>query len=156
MMGRVLRDRDRVEGDPSGQKEKIHTQYSMREDLKHSVRILLVEDNPVNQKLAQLMLSKAGYQVSVANNGKEAVEIYTDSPDVFDLIFMDIQMPEMDGKAATRAIREKGFDRVPIIAMTAHAMRGDREKCLEAGMNDYLTKPIKRETVFALIEKNIF
>jgi len=156
MMGRVLRDRGEAVRLPSESQGKIHTQYSVREDLKHSVRILLVEDNLVNQKLAKLMLGKAGYQVAVANNGAEAVDIYTASPDAFDLIFMDVQMPEMDGKVATQTIREKGFDRVPIIAMTAHAMKGDREMCLEAGMSDYITKPIKREGVFAIIEKNVF
>ena len=156
MMGRVLRDRDGQTGDSTDHVEKIHTQYSVREDLKHSVRILLAEDNLVNQKLAKLMLGKAGYQVEVADNGKHAVEKYTATPDAFDLIFMDVQMPEMDGKEATQAIRQKGFERVPIIAMTAHAMKGDREMCLEAGMNDYLTKPIKREAVFAIIEKNVF
>ncbi len=135
---------------------KIHTQYSIREDIKHSVRIMLVEDNPVNQKLAIIMLKKAGYQVEVANNGLEAVEMYTCRPDDFDLIFMDVQMPEMDGMTATRMIRDKGFTKVPIVAMTAHAMKGDREKCIEAGMNEYLTKPIKRERVFELLEKLVF
>jgi CheY-like chemotaxis protein len=154
MMGRVLRDRDNA--DQADAHPKIHTQYSVREDLKHSVRILLAEDNLVNQKLAKLMLGKAGYQVEVANNGREAVETYTASPDTFDLIFMDVQMPEMDGKEATAAIRKMGHERVPIIAMTAHAMKGDRDMCLQAGMNDYLTKPIKRESVFAIIEKNLF
>ena len=135
---------------------KIHTQYSVREDIKHSIRILLAEDNPVNQKLATLMLKRAGYKVEVANNGLEAVEKYTSSPDEFDLIFMDVQMPNMDGMTATREIRAKGFDKVPIVAMTANAMKGDREKCLEAGMNDYLTKPIKREPVFEILEKLVF
>ncbi|PID40951.1 MAG: diguanylate cyclase, partial [Proteobacteria bacterium] len=156
MIGRVLRDRAELASRPVETPDKIHTQYSVREDLKHSIRILLAEDNLVNQKLATLMLSKAGYQVSVANNGKEAVETYIADPDSFDLIFMDVQMPEMDGKEATQAIRRQGFDGVPIIAMTAHAMKGDREMCLEAGMNDYLTKPIKREAVFTIIEKNVF
>jgi signal transduction histidine kinase/CheY-like chemotaxis protein len=155
MMGRVLRDCNDAAG-PGEQKGKIHTQYSVREDLKHSVRILLAEDNPVNQKLTKIMLGKAGYQVEVAGNGIEAVETYTADPDAFDLIFMDIQMPEMDGKEATRIIRQKGFAQVPIVAMTAHAMKGDREMCLEAGMNDYITKPIKREAVFTIINKNIF
>ncbi|MFO7714623.1 response regulator [Desulfosarcina sp.] len=156
MIGRVLRDHQGATAAQTDHKEKIHTQYSVREDLKHSVRILLVEDNPVNQKLAKLMLGKAGYLVEVAGNGVEAVKRYTATPDAFDLIFMDVQMPVMDGKEATRTIRQKGFHRVPIIAMTAHAMKGDREMCLEAGMNDYITKPIKREAVFAIIEKNVF
>jgi CheY-like chemotaxis protein len=141
-----------------------------------SARILLVEDNLVNQKLASTMLSRAGYQIETANNGKEAVEKYkesrtdngtqndTDSTSsdkakqdrYYNLIFMDMQMPEMDGLTATQEIRkweaENGC-RVPVIAMTANASEGDREKCLEAGMDDYLTKPINKDEVFALIEK---
>ncbi|MEA3386659.1 MAG: response regulator, partial [Thermodesulfobacteriota bacterium] len=125
-------------------------------------------------------LTKAGYQVEVANNGKETVEKYTASPEDFDLIFMDIQMPEMDGLAATREIRKHEeqlkaqssrqkmellptnfqlsarSERIPIVAMTAHAMKGDREKCIEAGMDDYITKPIKRELVFEVLEKWVF
>ncbi|MBW2563281.1 MAG: response regulator [Deltaproteobacteria bacterium] len=156
---------------------KIATQHSIKQEAKQSVRILLAEDNPVNQKLATLMLKKAGYLVKVANNGKVALEKYTGSPDDFDLIFMDIQMPEMDGLEATGEIRkwEKELiahssqpraedekpttwnsqfgTRVPIVAMTANAMKGDREICLEAGMDDYITKPIRRELVFAVIEK---
>ena len=156
---------------------KIVTQHSIKEEAKQSVRILLAEDNPVNQKLATLMLKKAGYQVEVANNGKVAFEKYTGSPDDFDLIFMDIQMPEMSGLVATGEIRkweegeiahssqlkakdEKPATRnsqpgthIPIVAMTANAMKGDREVCLEAGMDDYITKPIRRELVFEVIEK---
>ncbi|MBC8394961.1 MAG: response regulator [Deltaproteobacteria bacterium] len=146
-----------------GEKEKLDvinpqilTQYSVREEIKHSVRVLLAEDNLVNQKLATLMLTKAGYQVEVAENGKEAVEKYTVNPSDFDLIFMDVQMPEMDGLEATRAIRDKGFGTIPIVAMTAHAMKGDREKCLDAGMDDYITKPIKRKIVFDILEKWVF
>jgi CheY-like chemotaxis protein len=138
---------------PEYKREKIVTQFSLREEVKQSVRIMLAEDNPVNQKLAAIMLTKAGYAVKVVNNGRDAVEHYTASPDEFDLIFMDVQMPEMDGMEATKAIREKGFDRIPIIAMTAQAMVGDREKCLEGGMNDYLSKPIKREIVFEMVKK---
>ena len=78
---------------------------------------------------------------------------YTSTPEVFDLILMDVQMPEMDGLRATTAIREKGFDSVPIIAMTANAMKGDRENCLDAGMNDYIPKPIRRENVLEVIRK---
>jgi two-component system, sensor histidine kinase and response regulator len=142
-----------ADSDGDGQRRKMHTQYSVREAMKHSAHILLAEDNPVNQKLAVMMLGKAGYTVEVAANGKEAVAAITKAPDAYDLIFMDVQMPEMDGKAATQTLRRLGFDKIPIVAMTAHAMKGDREMCIEAGMNDYITKPIKRETVFEMIRK---
>ena len=141
---------------------QIMTQYSVREEMKHSVCILLAEDNPVNQKLAKLMLTKAGYKVDVVNNGKKAVDKYTTSPENFHLIFMDIQMPEMDGMEATQQIRKweernlQPVTHIPIVAMTAHAMKGDREMCLESGMNDYITKPIKRELVFEILEKWVF
>ena len=135
------------------EKEKLITQYSVREEMKRSVRILLAEDNPVNLKLATLILTKAGYKVESAGNGKETVERFTSTPDKFDLILMDIQMPEMDGLEATKELRDRGFNDVPIVAMTANAMKGDREICIDAGMNDYITKPIKREIVFEIIEK---
>lgn len=140
---------------PSEEKGLI-TQYSIREEIKHSSRILLVEDNLVNQKLATIMLSKAGYTVELAANGRLAVEIFTRNPDLYDIILMDIQMPEMDGLEATRQIRAKGFHDVPIVAMTANAMKGDREKCLAAGMNDYISKPIKRELVFKILEERLY
>jgi CheY-like chemotaxis protein len=118
----------------------------------------LVEDNPVNQKLASFILTKAGYQVEIAQNGQEAVQRFEEEPDAFDLVFMDIQMPIMDGFTATREIRhlEKKLDNgshVPIIAMTADAMKGDREKCIAAGMDDYMSKPIKRDKVFSFVTK---
>ncbi len=119
------------------------------------VSILLAEDNAINRKLADFMLSKAGYQLEMVENGKEAVSMYLADPDKFDLIFMDIQMPVMDGKEATRRIRAAGSTTIPIIAMTAETMKGDREKCLEAGMNDYISKPIKRETVYQMVKKYI-
>lgn len=134
-------------------KEQFITQYSVREEIKQSVRILLAEDNPVNQKLAVLILGKAGYQVEVVNNGRKAVETIVRRPDNFDLILMDVQMPEMDGLEATKQLRSRGIQALPIIAMTANAMKGDREICLEAGMNDYITKPIKREKIFEIVEK---
>ena len=143
----------RFEKAEAKKQETVVTKCSIRDETKHSVRILLAEDNPVNQKLAKMMLAKAGYPVDVASNGQEAVEKYTMSPEEFDLIFMDIQMPKMDGMKATRTIREKGFDSIPIVAMTAHAMKGDREKCLEAGMDDYITKPIKKGPLFEMVEK---
>ena len=153
MLERLLSEKKSERGKDEEKKPEIVTQYSVREEMKQSVRVLLAEDNPVNQKLAKLMLTKAGYQVEVTNNGQEAVEKFTSSPEDFDMIFMDIQMPEMDGLEATKAIRQGGFDTIPIVAMTAHAMKGDREKCLEAGMDDYTTKPIKREVVFEVLEK---
>ncbi|MCD6185196.1 MAG: response regulator [Deltaproteobacteria bacterium] len=145
------------------QEPKISTRYSVQEEMKYSTSILLAEDNPVNQKLAKMMLTKAGYEVTVANNGKETFEKYIATPDKFNFIFMDIQMPEMDGFEATQKIREwennisstRQLGRIPIVAMTANAMKGDRKMCLKAGMDDYVTKPIKREIVFAAIEKQI-
>ena len=141
-------------------REGLVPRHSVREKIKRSVRILLVEDNVVNQKLAKAMLTKAGYQVEVAENGKAALEKYTAAPGDIDLILMDVQMPEMDGIEATRAIRraeatfpEAGKRRVPIVALTAHAMKGDRERCLDAGMDDYITKPIKRAIVLEILKK---
>jgi CheY-like chemotaxis protein len=97
--------------------------------------------------------TKAGYRLETVNNGAKAVNLYTSGPDDFDIIFMDVQMPEMDGIEATRVIRSRGFTEIPIIAITAQAMKGDREKCLAAGMNDYISKPIRREAVFAMVKK---
>jgi PAS domain S-box-containing protein len=155
MIARLLGE-DLNSRDEKMKTRRMHTQYSVREAMKQSVRILLAEDNPVNQKLAVMMLGKGGYKVDVAGNGKETVAAFTETPGAYDLIFMDVQMPEMDGKAATQTIRRLGFTDIPIVAMTAHAMKGDREMCLEAGMNDYMTKPIKRETVFGMIKKYVF
>jgi PAS domain S-box-containing protein len=118
-------------------------------------RILLVEDNIVNQHVAQSMLQKLGITADVANNGLEAIEALETIP--YDLVFMDIQMPEMDGLDACRHIRNKQSSvldhEVPIVAMTAHAMKGDREKCIEAGMSDYLSKPINLNALSKIIDK---
>jgi CheY-like chemotaxis protein/anti-sigma regulatory factor (Ser/Thr protein kinase) len=129
------------------------TQRTIVEEAKHSIHILLAEDNPINLKLAHYMLTKAGYQLTAVNNGLEVVNTFTSKPDRFDLIFMDIQMPKLNGIDATRIIREQGFNEIPIVAMTAQAMKGDREKCINAGMNDYVSKPIKRDIVFAMVKK---
>jgi CheY-like chemotaxis protein len=142
---------DRHTGAP-GQADML-TQHLIAENVKHSVMILLAEDNPVNQKLAVSMLSKGGYGVEVAQNGIIAIEKFKANPHAFNLIFMDLQMPEMDGYEACRQIRALKLNDVPIIAMTANALRSDRERCLEAGMNDYVAKPIRRETVFKMIKK---
>jgi CheY-like chemotaxis protein len=106
-------------------------------------RVLVAEDNHINQVVAVAMLKKLGYTAAVAQNGREAVEMC--SHDDFAAVLMDCQMPQLDGYDATREIRgqETGGRRVPIIAVTAHAMTSDRDACLEAGMDDYISKPIR-------------
>jgi CheY-like chemotaxis protein len=105
--------------------------------------VLVVDDNVVNQKLAAKILQKLGHSVDIVKNGREAVDSVGSKG--YDIVFMDCQMPEMDGYTATRTIRgsEDGGKRLPIVAMTANAMKGDRENCLDAGMDDYITKPFK-------------
>jgi CheY-like chemotaxis protein len=118
------------------------------------MHILLVEDNPVNQKLAQRAIEKMGHSITLAGNGVRAVEACTSGR--FDLILMDLQMPEMDGIEATARIREaeQGTGRhTPIIAMTAHAMHGDRDQCIRAGMDDYISKPVDLHALARMIER---
>jgi len=118
--------------------------------------ILLVEDNAVNQRLTLRILEKAGYRVTLAENGRIAVEAFDRGG--IDLILMDVQMPEMDGFEATAEIRKRevrsGFH-IPIIAMTAHAMSGDRERCLRAGMDNYITKPVGAQMLLRMIEESV-
>jgi len=112
-------------------------------DSSKSLHILVAEDNPINQKLVVRLLQKQGHTSIVANNGREAVETW--SQQSFDAILMDMMMPEMDGLEATIAIREREKttgQHIPIIAITANAMIGDREKCLGAGMDEYISKPV--------------
>jgi CheY-like chemotaxis protein len=157
MLKRLLGEAsEELETEEPKAKEVVLTQHTLAEEAKHSVRILLAEDNLMNQKLAQYMLTKAGYQLEVTNNGREAVEKYTAEPERYDLIFMDVHMPEMDGLEATKVLRNRGYAEIPIIAMTADAMKEDRERCLGAGMNDYMAKPIKREEVFNMVKKWVF
>jgi CheY-like chemotaxis protein len=117
-----------------------------------AARILLVEDNMINQEVARELLKRHGLFVTVVDDGKQAVEILTQQD--FDLVFMDIQMPQMDGYQATHLIRQQPKTKnLPIIAMTAHAVKGDREKCLAAGMDDYISKPIKADVLSQLVTK---
>jgi len=126
------------------------TRHSIAES-RHALRILLAEDNPVNQQVATAMLLKRGHQVDVVSNGREAVDAV--AREGYDVVLMDIQMPEMDGFEATEKIRALPQGRtLPIIALTAHALSGERERCLERGMSGYLAKPFKAHDLFAAVE----
>jgi CheY-like chemotaxis protein len=128
------------------------TQHTLRE-ARRKLRVLLAEDNTVNQTLAVRLLGKRGHSVVVAANGRKALEALHQQE--FDVVLMDIQMPEMDGFEATATLREeekRTGRHMPIIAMTAHAMKGDREQCLARGMDGYVSKPIQGEDLFAAIE----
>jgi signal transduction histidine kinase/CheY-like chemotaxis protein len=146
-------------GGPSGSSESAEASPGGAEPAKAAplarpLHILLAEDNVVNQRVARALLEKRGHTVSVAGNGREAVRLAQESD--FDLVLMDVQMPEMDGLEATMVLRarEAGSGRrLPIVAMTAHAMKGDAERCLEAGMDAYVSKPIKPELLFTVIER---
>ncbi len=145
--------RQPVETTSVGESLAPNTAEKEAKEEKNSYRILIAEDNIVNQKVAYFMLEKQGHQVTGVRDGKEAVDAVEKG--IFDVILMDIQMPNMNGFEATAAIREKekqtgGY--IPIIAMTAHAMKGDREMCLEAGMDDYVSKPLKANELFSKIE----
>jgi CheY-like chemotaxis protein/HPt (histidine-containing phosphotransfer) domain-containing protein len=131
------------------------TQHSLSENQRKRSRILLAEDNKVNQKVAVRMLEKAGYNVQVAENGAIALEQVKAAD--FHVVLMDMHMPEMDGIEATRRIRALDGDRrgVKIIAMTANAMAGDREVCIRAGMDDYLSKPVNASELFAKLEEHL-
>jgi signal transduction histidine kinase/DNA-binding response OmpR family regulator len=133
----------------------IVTKHALAENKKRKLRLLIVEDNIVNQKVALKYIEKFGCRADVAANGQEAVEALQIAP--YDLVLMDIQMPKMDGYKATMQIRKKNSKvcnpKIPIIALTAHAMAKDQKKCLEAGMDDYLTKPINPQELFGMIEK---
>jgi signal transduction histidine kinase/DNA-binding response OmpR family regulator len=134
------------------------TRYSLQDarDPLSSLRVLLVEDNAVNRILATRLLEKRGHRVVLAANGREALDALENQS--YDLVFMDVQMPEMDGIEATLAIRERektSGNHQPIIALTAHAMKGDRERCLDAGMDGYLSKPIRPQDLEEILEKYV-
>jgi CheY-like chemotaxis protein len=134
-------------------KAPLVTRHTLRE-ARNRARILLAEDNAVNQLLAVRVLERRGYIVSVVGTGRQALAAL--AKEEFDLVLMDVQMPEMDGLETTAVIRERERStnhHVPIIAMTAHALRGDEERCLSAGMDAYISKPIRTNELFATIEK---
>lgn len=135
---------------PANQESNAETGQDLEKT--SSIRILVAEDTPANQKVVRTILERKGYSVSVANNGREAVDLHKKRP--FDLILMDIQMPTMDGFQATSAIRQLEADGepTPIVAMTAHAMKGDREKCIQAGMDSYIPKPLDRSLLLRLVQ----
>ena len=127
---------------------------SPQTDAVNRIRVLIAEDNIVNQRLALRLLEKKGYDAAVADNGLTALALLADQK--FDLVLMDVQMPEMNGFEATAAIRQQEEitgKHIPIIAMTAHAIKGDEERCLAAGMDGYVSKPIRPEDLFSLIAK---
>ena len=119
-----------------------------------SLRILVVEDNPVNQIVAQRMLTREGHTVVVADNGRHALNALRQAR--FDVVLMDVQMPELNGYETTLALRERERqtgEHLPVIAMTANAMEGDRERCLAAGMDDYVAKPVQRASLLAALDR---
>jgi len=138
-----------LRGNPTPQTETQSDLSNLAQE--HPLRILLAEDNPSNQKLGTIMLQRLGYRTDVANNGVEAIEALRER--TYDVILMDLQMPEMDGIEATQTIRRvfPSPQHPWIIALTAHAAASDRDRCLEAGVNDYLTKPIRREALAAAL-----
>jgi two-component system sensor histidine kinase/response regulator len=131
----------------------IITRHKVGEGVARSVRILLAEDNPVNQKVAMRILEKGGYQIDAVASGIEALEALRRLP--YEIVLMDVQMPEMDGYATTREIRnlQSGVRNIPVIAMTAHALKGDREKCMAAGMDDYISKPVKPKQLLEVVQR---
>ena len=144
----------------SSENGEIFTRHTVREEKQNvfkgkfknsNAKILLVEDNPTNQLVALNMFQKFEINAEVAENGKEAIKAIKEN--TYDLIFMDIQMPVLDGLEATKIIRSKYDKKIPIIAMTAKAMQGDKEICLEAGMNDYLSKPINPQEIGSVLQK---
>jgi CheY-like chemotaxis protein/HPt (histidine-containing phosphotransfer) domain-containing protein len=133
---------------------RLVTRHLIAEHKRQGMRILLAEDNPINQKLAVILLQKAGFSVDAVENGQRALEKVQNEH--YNAVLMDVQMPDMDGFEATRRIRqwETGQERhIPIIAMTAHALKGDRELCLEAGMDDYVTKPLEPKVLFNALDR---
>ena len=144
----------RLFGTAIGDEQEPSVGESKRPESIAPMRVLLAEDGRINQMVAIKMLEEQGHSVFLAEDGREAVKLFEEGD--FDVILMDVQMPEIDGYQATRAIRDSkrtGGAHIPIIAMTANAMKGDREKCLEAGMNDYIAKPVRAEELSSVLGK---
>jgi CheY-like chemotaxis protein len=142
-------------GGPSEAAEEEISTFAEPES-KNLYRVLVADDNIVNRKVVHYMLEKKGHQVVSVQDGREALHAMDNN--LIDVVLMDVQMPVMNGIEATAAIREKEHGRnvhTPIIALTAHAMKGDRERCLEAGMDDYIPKPINPDTLFATMERMV-
>jgi two-component system, sensor histidine kinase and response regulator len=134
----------------SARPQRFTTRASMYRAPLKGIRVLVAEDNPTNQQVAQAILTGAGIAVTIANNGEEAVRAIAEG--TFDAVLMDVQMPRMNGYEATRQIRRLPHGAsIPIVAMTAHAMKGDEEKCLEAGMDGYISKPVNQDRLFATL-----
>ncbi|MCK9566342.1 MAG: PAS domain S-box protein, partial [Methanothrix sp.] len=144
-----------IEIEGEGAIDRIETKPDISQSFKRKMRILVAEDNPVNQKVAQALLRKMGLQSDVVANGQEAVNALQTTP--YDLVLMDCQMPEMDGYEATSKIRQQESKAlnpcIPIIAMTALVMQGDREKCIQAGMNDFIAKPVLRRDLANMLTR---
>jgi CheY-like chemotaxis protein len=142
----------------SPDRRQVITRHSLREN-RRKLRVLLVEDNTVNQLVAARLLGKRGHTVVIAGNGKEALAALDEPGSAgFDLVLMDVQMPEMDGFETSGVIRKReqsSGKHLPIIAMTAHAMKGDKERCLDSGMNNYVSKPFKMEEIEAVLREYI-
>ncbi len=144
------------EAELAGGTEKLVTQHTIKEKHQNHVAILLAEDYPTNQQIAMRHLQNAGYKVDLAENGAQALHAFLEK--TYNLILMDVQMPVMDGYEATTEIRKaeaqkRGRKRIPIVAMTAHAIKEYIERCLEAGMDDYISKPVRRSDLLKMVDK---
>jgi CheY-like chemotaxis protein len=153
---KVILSELRKQGKPGVEEEKAPvkahpSQLSAEFAQAHPLKILIAEDNLINQKLTERVLAKLGYEPKIVANGREVLEEVDRTK--YDMILMDVQMPEMDGLEATRIIRSSKGHQPVIIAITANVMQGDREQCLEAGMDDYISKPIKLDLLVAALEK---
>jgi CheY-like chemotaxis protein len=141
----------RLGGKPVIAEQNLTPKLSVDFSRQHPLRILIAEDNVVNQKLTERVLNKLGYKPVIVISGQQALDAARQQ--LYDLILMDVQMPEMDGLESTRQIRRSEIKQPIVIAMTANAMQGDRDQCIGAGMDDYISKPVRLETLINMLEK---